>query len=376
MVTVGGIALAVAAMVVVMSVFNGFHSLIESRLSVLDPPLSASPVQGKDFASADSLCALLETNEAIAMALPVIEERALASAGNRETVVRLKGIPRELYGRFDTICKLGSPWADYHPAARPGVVSIGVANRLQLRIGESELMKLYVPRRKGRINPAVPMSAFRTDSIAPSALYAVNQEEDDSDVVYAPLSLVSDLLQYDDQATEIYIYPSAGANVESAKKAASAILGNGAKVLTMQERRTETFRVVNMEKWITFMLLGFILLIASFNVVSSLSLLIIEKEPNAAILRAIGATKSTIRAIYRIEGLLICGIGTLAGALLGSLLSIGQQQFGWVKLSVSDPTQLSLTAYPVEFNPFDLIPVITISAAVALLTSFLAIRKA
>ncbi len=376
MVTIGGIALAVAAMVVVMSVFNGFHSLIESRLSVLDPPLSARPAQGKDFAAADSLCALLEADAAIGMALPVIEERALASAGNYETVVRLKGIPRELYSRFDTICKLGMPWAGYHPAAEPGVVSVGVANRLQLRIGEEQLMKLYVPRRKGRINPAVPMSAFRADSLAPSALYAVNQEEDDADVVYAPYALVSRLLQYDNQATDIYIYPPAGGDIKPAKAAAAAILGSGARVTTLQERRTETFRVVNMEKWITFMLLGFILLIASFNVVSSLSLLIIEKEPNAAILRAIGATNGAIRAIYRIEGLLICGIGTVAGAILGSLLSLGQQHFGWVKLSVSDPSQLSVTAYPVEFHPFDLIPVIAISAAVALLTSFLAIRKA
>lgn len=372
MVSMAGIALATAAMVVVMSVFNGFHSLVESRLSVLDPPLTAVPAHGKDFASVDSLCQLLSADAAIANAVPVIDERALVSANNHEMVVRLRGIPQSLYSRFDGICPIGSPWLDYHPQALPAVISAGVMTQLDVPVGAGNLIRIYVPKRKGRINPASPMSAFRTDSVAPSAAFITNHEETDADVVYVPFATASRLLQYDNQATEIYIYPSGAC--ERAQKAAASILGSDAKILTLYERETATFQVINMEKWITFMLLAFILLIASFNVVSSLSLLIIEKEGNAAILQALGASGRSIKKIYRFEGLLITGFGTIIGLLLGTLLSLGQQFFGWVKLSATDPSQLIVTAYPVEFQPFDLLPIALLSVIVGLITTAIATR--
>lgn len=375
MVSVAGIALATAALVVVMSVFNGFHSLIEARLSVLDPSLSAVPAQGKTFAAVDSLCTALEADPAIASALPVIQERALAVSGEHQMVVRLCGVPEQLYGRFTVgdVCPVGAPWVDYHPAAQPAVVSIGVANRLLLPIGGEDLMGLYVPRRKGRINPSNPLSAFRTDSVAPTAAFVLNQPEADEDMVYAPLALVASMLQYSDQATDIYIYPVD--SEESALNAAQRIIGPRGRVLTLAESRSGTFQIVNMEKWVTFMLLGFILLIASFNVISSLSLLIIEKESNAATLRALGASQSSIRSIYRIEGLLITGMGTVVGVVLGTLLSLGQQHFGWVRLSAADPSSLSVSAYPVEFHVADLLPVILLAGLIGAVTSLIATRK-
>lgn len=372
MVSVAGIALATAAMVVVMSVFNGFHSLIEDRLSVIDAPVSAIPAQGKDFASVDSLCALLEKSPAISRALPVIEERALAVYGNNQMVVRLRGIPEELYPRYSDICPVGAPFRDYHPAAPPAVISVGVANRLQLPIGGEDLFALYVPKRVGRINPANPLSAFRTDSVAPSALFILNQEEEDADLVVAPFALVADLLQYRGQATQIAIYP-ADASSTAAVRSAQAVLGLDARVLTLEQANASTFRIVNIEKWITFLLLGFILLIASFNVISSVSLLVIEKEPNAATLCALGATPADVRAIYRIDSLLITGFGTFAGLILGTLLSLGQQHFGWVKLA-ADPATLSVSSYPVVFRPLDLLGVTAAAFIVALLTA-LTLRK-
>lgn len=373
MVSVAGIALATAALVVVMSVFNGFHSLMESRLSVLEPPVSAVPAQGKDFAGADALCAALEQSPAIERALPVVQERALAVCGQRQTVVRLYGVPPELYGQFDAVSVAGEPWADYYPGVEPAVLSVGVVNRLQVPIGREETVGLYVPRRKGRINPSNPQSAFRTDSVAPSAAFALNQQEVDADVMYAPISTVSRLLQYDDQATDIYIYPTG--SVDAAVKAAESTLGADARVMTLEQRRSSMFRIVNIEKWVTFMLLGFIMLIASFNVISSLSLLIIEKEQNAATLMALGATRRDVRGVYRIEGLLITGFGTILGAILGTLLSLGQQFYRWIKLS-ADSEALSIEAYPVEFHVVDLIYVVALAAIIGAVTSAIATRKA
>lgn len=369
-VSVAGIALATAAMVVVMSVFNGFHSLIEERVSVLDPPLAAVAAEGKTIAGADSLCVALEADAAIEAALPVSEDRALAMYGGRQMAVRLRGIPRELYANFDDICPAGNPWDDYHPAANPAVVSVGVANSLVLPIGGEELLSLYVPRRRGRINPANPMAAFRSDSVAPTAVFMLNQTELDADLVYVPLEVARTLLQQGDEAGMIYIYPSAS-GVKAARRAAARILGPQTRVLTLEEQQSSTFRIVNMEKWMTFMLLGFILIIASFNVISSLSLLIIEKRNNAATLRALGATSARIRTIYRLESMLIAAFGSVAGLIVGSLLSLGQQHFGWVKLA-GDPTALTIDAYPVVFNPVDLLAVAAISAAVGLLTAFIA----
>ncbi len=366
-----GIALATTALVVVMSVFNGFHSMISKRLSVLEPPLAAVAIEGKTISGVDSLVRTLEADKAIKIASPVIEERALAGSGGRQQAIRLRGIRPELYNLFDTICPTGTPWDDYYPGRPGGIVSVGVANALDLPIGAEQLLEIYVPRRIGRINPANPMAAFRADTIAPSALFVTNQSELDLDLVYVPYSLAADLLQLGDEATEIYIYPSA--NETEAQAAAERILGDQAQVKTMLQRQGATFQIVNMEKWMTFLLLGFILLIASFNVISSLSLLIIEKESNARMLTALGASDNMVRNIYCWVGALITGAGTIFGLICGSLLAIGQEHFGWVKLA-GDAAQLTMTAYPVAFNAVDLVAVAALSLITGAITTTLATR--
>lgn len=373
MVSVAGIALATAALVVVMSVFNGFTELIESRLSTLDAPLSAIPSHGKHFDNVSALCAELEASPEITCAYPIIEERALAIYDEQQMVVRMRGIPEEMYADFAEICPYGAPWEPYHPLAESAVVSVGVANRLELPIASEDLVKLYVPKRKGRINPSLPMSAFKVDSVAPSAAFVLNQQEIDADIIFMPYHIVSSLLQYDNQATDIFIYPTN--SIADARRAAKEVLQSKAEVLSIVERQSATFKIVNIEKWVTFMLLGFILLIASFNVISSLSLLIIEKESNADTLCALGVTRDDIRDIYRIEGLLITALGAVIGILLGTIFSIGQQCFGWVKFS-ADSSNLSVSAYPVEFQPLDLIPILILILIVGVITSMIATRKA
>lgn len=368
----GGIALATAALVVVMSVFNGFHTLISDRLSALEPPLSAIAAEGKTLSATDSLITALNSDPAIASATPIIEERALAAYNGRQQAIRLRGVRPELYPMFDSICPVGSPWEAYYPERASGVVSVGVANALEIPIGDEQLMEIYVPRRIGRINPANPMAAFLADSIAPSAAYIVNQPELDADIVYVPYSIAANLLQFNDEATEIYIYPSKSEH--AAIEAAKRILSPNAEVKTMLQREGATFQIVNMEKWMTFFLLGFILLIASFNIISSLSLLIIEKEPNAAMLKALGAEDSMIRNIYRFIGLLITGLGTVAGLIGGIVLSLGQQYFGWVKL-VGDASELTLQTYPVQFQWADIPAVAILAMLTGLITTAIATRR-
>ncbi|MDE6535532.1 MAG: ABC transporter permease [Muribaculaceae bacterium] len=369
-----GICVATTALVVVMSVFNGFHELIESRLGILDPPLKAVATQGKAFEDADSLCIALSALPEVERALPVVSERALAVKGDRQAAIRLYGIPPELYSAFNELSLAGEPWREYYPGVESAVVSVGVANQLQAPVGTEQLMGLYVPKRVGRINPANPMAAFRTDSVAVSSAFALNQPEYDRDAVFAPLDLVRRLLQYDAQATEIHIFPSSVSTDRDALAAAQDLIGSEGKVLTRMEQQQSSFKIVNMEKWMTFILLGFILIIASFNIISSLSLLIIEKQENARTLAALGLDNKGIRGVYIRCGVLITVIGGIAGMFFGTLLSLGQQHFGWVKLA-ADPSMVSIESYPVLFNPADLLPIAALVASIGLATTIIASRR-
>ncbi len=368
-----GIALATTALVVVMSVFNGFHSLISQRLSALEPPLTAVATEGKTISGVDSLISRLNAEPSIALASPVIEERALASFAGRQQAIRLRGIKPELYPLFDTICPVGNPWEEYYPGYVPATLSAGVANSLELTVGGEELLELYMPRRIGRINPANPMAAFRADTVAPSALFVTGQAELDADLVYVPYPTAANLLQITDEATGIYIFPNGpeADAIATAKK----VLGPQVEVSTMMQRQGATFQIVNMEKWMTFMLLGFILLIASFNVISSLSLLIIEKESNAKMLSALGAPERMVRNVYRWVGIMITGAGTVIGLACGTLLALGQEHYGWVKLA-GDASQLSMTVYPVTFNPLDLLAVAALGIITGVVTTVIATRFA
>lgn len=371
MVSMAGVAIAAAALIVVMSVFNGFHSLIESRLNHLDPPLTILPTKGKIIADADSLAWQLQALGEVAQALPVVEDRALAMFGGHQMAVRLHGIPPQLYSRFDSLSLAGTPFVEYLPDVQAAVVSVGVANQLQLPIGGERLLSLYVPRRLGRISPANPMGAFLADSVGITSAFALNQPEYDADAVYVPLALARDLLQYTTEASAIHVYPTEGTNPTGV---ITALLPEDTKLVGRMELRAESFRIVNMEKWITFLLLGFIMAIASFNIISSLSLLIIEKRDNARILAALGLAPSASRRVYHLCGIMITGLGGLCGIVLGSLLSLGQQHFGWVKLA-GDPSSLSITAYPIEFHTLDLLPALALILLTALLASLAATRR-
>ncbi len=378
LVSVAGVTVATAAMVVVLSVFNGFHSLISSRLSELDPPLRVELSDGRAFADADSLAAVLLDLESVGAAEPTVEQRALAIANGYQTPVKVKGVRPDSYhlvASLDESVIDGVPWHDYHPTAPSAVLSVGVANALRAPIGSEELLGLFAPKRLGKINPANPLSAFMSDSVAMGAVFAVNQPEFDTDLIFVPIGMARNLFQYEDEASAIEIAPAEGFDAGQTARDVAAVMGPDFKVMDRMHQHASSFRIVNVEKWMSFLLLAFILVIASFNVISTMALLIIEKEGNAFTLHALGATGGFVRKVYAILGFGITMAGSILGTLFGSLLSLGQQHFGWVKLG-GDASALSITAYPMELHLSDLIPVIMITAAVGLVTAAVAARRA
>lgn len=377
-VSVAGVAVATAAIIVVLSVFNGFHGLIAARLGVLDPPVKIVAADGKVIENADSLAAAVSGLPGICSVAVTLEERALAVMDGRQAPVRIKGVPVETYDSVTGLSSAviaGEAWSDYYPGISPAVLGVGAANALLAPVGSERLVGLYVPRRKGRINPAVPMAAFRADSVAVSAVFSVNQPEYDADYVYVPLPLARRLLQYTVQGSAVEVMPAPGVSDVDAARAIASAVGPRYDVLDRAGQQSGAFQIVNMEKWTGFMLLAFILIIASFNIISSMSLLIIEKEDNARTLKALGASPGLIRRIYAVQGWLVSIAGGVAGMALGVLLSLGQEKWGWIRLA-GDSSQLSLTAYPVEFHSADLIPVMTLVALVGAVTAVFAARRA
>ncbi len=346
-VSVGGVAVAAAAMIVVMSVFNGFSQLAESKLARIDPDLAVVPVRGKVFAGSDSLAALLRGVPGVASAEPVLVEQAFASVGEKQMPVTLRGVtPAGMTdsGMGDAVIDGVMVPADSSLA----LLSVGVAMGLNIRPGDNLPIKIFEPRRLGRVNPSNPATAFRADSLAVGGVLQIEQEEYDRDLLVAPLPMVRRLLDYyDGEASMLAVMVAPGADVKTVRAAIGPLLPPSLTALDRREQQADAFRMIEVEKWITFVMLAFILAVASFNIVSTLSMLVIEKEPNMAVMKAMGGSRRFVSSIFANQGWLVTLAGGAIGLFLGSVLVLCQEHFGWVKLQAADPSLLAIDAYPV-----------------------------
>ena len=341
-VAVCGILVATAALICVLSVFNGFRGLIMGKLAMLDPQVAITATVGKTINDADSVIDAVSNIAGVERAIPVVEDQALAIYAQLQMPVRLKGVPDD-YNTFNEIDSVivDGKWKLRDQVSRYGVLGAGPAVRLMVRPDFMGMVSLYAPQRQGRVNIANPMGAFRQDSLFVSAIFQLQQNSYDADLIYVPLDMARRLFDYDTQATAI-------------------------EVSLTQQR--EAYRLVNIEKWMAFLLLAFILVIATFNVISTLSLLIIEKDESIATLRALGANDSQITRIFVLQGWLITLVGAITGVVIGLILCLCQQQFGWLRLS-GDPATMIISAYPVEVQGMDVVITLALVAAVGLLTS-------
>ncbi len=375
-ISVAGVAVATAAIVIVLSVFNGFTAISEARLSALDPQIKITPVEGKTLANADSLARAVNAVEGVAVAVPVIEERGLAICGPQQKPVIFKGVP----ANYPNVVDIGSViidgvWADSAYDMATAILSVGVALDLEARPGMASVVDLYAPRRVGRINPANPAAAFHGDKLLVSGVTQIDQPEYDNDFMVIPLSTARGLLDYDTEATAVELRLQPGAEANAVAPRLREMLGLKAHVLTRQQQEASSFRMIQVEKWITFMMLTFILIIASFNIISTLSLLAIEKSDNMYTLRSIGATRGTVRRIFMWLGVDVSVAGGLIGAVLGSMLVLVQQWGHVIKLA-GDESHMSIVYYPVRLDATDLLAVLGLVALVAAASGAIAMALA
>ena len=358
-IAVGGVAVAVAAMVAVLSIYNGFDELARKRLSRLDAELQVTRADGRMIEYADSVVDAVETVAGVCDAMPVIEERALMVMGNAQMPVIIKGVPRgysELIAPLDSLIIDGHYDTQSTTGMDAGQVSVGVANNMLIIPAAVPVVDLYMPRRYGRINPANPMAAFTQAQVMVSGVFQVDQGDIDSDHVIVPLNTARILMDTDEGATAVELSVDKGHSVDKVRDELRRKLGPEWLVKNRKEQRSEVFRMVSVEKWVTFMMLIFVLAIAMFNIVSTLSLLIIEKRDNMQTLRALGSTRRQVGSVFAWQGFLTTVAGGVLGIVIGVALALMQQYLHIIKLG-GNGTNTVIDYYPVRVDFMDILAV-------------------
>ena len=367
-ISIAGVAIATAAVVCVLSVFNGFRSALEVKFDTMAPDIVVTPVKGKVINNPDSTISLLEGVPGIRTVMPVVTDKALAIYEGRELPVTIKGVDPEKMvettGIKKTILEGGKMPAAYYeempdfeyiedyeaylantprPEALP---SIGAAVRLGNMMEGDEFL-LFAPRREGRYNPANPTASFVADSVKITGIFETKQREYDEDMVIVPIGLARHLFQYDGQASSLELKLSQDVSLSDTKAMIEKRLGREFTVRDCTEMQEVNFRMINIEKWVSFLLLVFILMIAGFNIISTMTMLVLEKRRQMSIMNALGMRKGRIGAVFKNESLMVSLIGGVIGIALGVLLCWLQQEFGLIRLA-GDPSKLLMTTYPVK----------------------------
>ncbi len=362
LISVCGIAIATAALVCVLSVFNGFTGVVTKTFSDFDPDLQIVTVYGKVFTPDTSQLEKIKGIPDVEFISESLEENALAIYGDRQEPIVLKGVSSE----FENLANINNLIIDGRFVLREGdvdngVIGAGLAMFLNVRANFMSPVEIYVPKRNARVNPANPSSAFDRDDVFIGGVFALNQAKYDDQMLIVSIDLARELLRYEKEVSSLDIKLKEGANVASVQKQIRNIIGNNLIVKDRFEQQEDMYRMVNVEKWVTFLILGIILIIAAFNVVGSLSILIIEKNEDIIVLKNLGANNKLIRRIFLLEGWLINLVGAFSGLILGLIICLLQQYLGLLRLG-SGQGEFVLDAYPVSVYPLDILLIlITVS---------------
>lgn len=369
-VAVCGIVISTTAIVCVLSVFNGFSDLIQSKLASLDPDIKITAAKGKTISNADSILDIVSCTQGVKFAVPTIQDNALGIYNEYQMPVRLIGVP-ENYDSINNIKDIIKSDGQYLLSDEFGdyaLVSVGTAIQLQAHPGFYTDFQLYTPKRKGKINISNPAGSFRADTLFITGVFQVDQEEYDYNTVIVPLNVARHLFDYTNEASAIEILAENPKKINETIDRLSERLGKNYTVKDRLMQQEASFKMINLEKWITFLLLGFIMIIATFNVVSSVAVLIVEKKNDIATIRSLGAPRNFITAIFTSQTWLITLFGSVIGIVTGVILSLVQEYFGIIKLG-GDTSVLIVNAYPVVVKFTDIIVVFLLTVAVSTLSS-------
>jgi lipoprotein-releasing system permease protein len=348
-----GIMLGTMALVVVLSVFNGLESLIINRFNSFDADLKIQPAMGKTFIPDSLFLKKLNEIPGVARYSEVIEENALIKYEESYHPFMIKGVS-PTYAAItgvDTMMVNGRFMLDYQ-GSPVAVIGMEVSSFLSVSLNFVSPLKIYVPNRNTGFADD-PEKAFQVRNIYPVGIYSIDPEI--NQYVIVPIAFARDLLGYNRELSALELQLNKGANENGVKKAVKNLVGKSFVVKNRYEQHETLYRIMKSEKLIVFLILAFILLIASFNVIGSLTMLIIEKKEDVVTFRSMGMSIPDIRKIFLLEGWLIAVLGAVAGLFLGAVLCLLQQKYGFIPMQGSTPNSFIVDSYPVDMKAGDFI---------------------
>lgn len=341
-----GMAIGTAALILILSVYNGFDQLIRNSLSDVDPELLITPTSGKTFVpSGEVFDAIYDRDEVVSMS-QVLEDDVFISYGGQQSVARAKGVDFIFEKSADMQSHiLSGAWARYKGELPLASVGVNLAVKLGLNPRFVEPIEVYYPDRKGKLSPSNPSASLHSAKVYPGSIFSINGDTDGR-LIFIPIETLREVLGYENEVSAVEIRVDSTYSKRQIKaftKDVRQALGPDFQVLGRYQQHASLYKMMRFEKAAIYMILLFVVIIIAFNIFGSLSMLIIEKEDDIATLKAMGASDKLVRRIFVLEGWLISLLGMAVGIVLGVFLAWIQQRFGIVKM----PGNFIVSAYPV-----------------------------
>lgn len=356
-ISVIGVAVATMALVIVLSVFNGFHDLVATLFTSFDPQLEIVPTMGKTAPSDDSILTQIKQLPEVSITTECVEDQALAMFNGKQAMVKIKGVDdnfAELSHINDILTGDGS--FQLH-AANLQYGTLGIRLAMDLGTGSrwDGYLKVYAPKKEGQLDMANPADGFVVDSLlSPGVIFSVKQAKYDKNYIITSIAFARNLFGQQGMLSALELRLKPGSDLETVKAKISKIVGDKYKVLDRFEQQEDTFKIMSVEKIIAYIFLTFILIIACFNIIGSLSMLIIDKKNDVVTLRNLGASDKQIVRVFLFEGRMIAVIGAVIGIGFGLLLCLLQQQYGFVRLGDAEGSFI-VDSYPVSVHYTDVL---------------------
>ncbi len=368
-----GVAFSTAALIIVLSVFNGFGHLLSTLYNSFDPEIKIEATKGKSFEVSPKMLSTLRSIEGVEVITEVIEDYAYLRYRDADMVVTMKGVSDSFIDQHridehivDGELKLRDSLSNY------AIIGRGVQYSLSIGIKENiyPLQVFYIKNIKGATID--PSKLYSVKNIEPGAVFMIEKNFDEN-YVFLPLDFVRDLIGYGNKRTSLEIKTKPSADPKVVKEEVKKILGEGFQVLTNQEQHKDVYKLLKLEKLFTFIALTLLIIVASINIFFSLMMLAIDKKKDISILAAMGAPSGLVKKIFLNEGALISLTGATIGLLLGALICWAQDQFGLVGMGVENPI---VSAYPVKMQALDFVSIASVIVAITAFMSYYPARLA
>lgn len=375
-ISVIGVAVATMALVIVLSVFNGFHDLVASLFTSFDPQLKVVPVEGKTAPSDDPILTQIRLQPEVDVATETVEDQALAIYQGKQAMVKIKGV-EDNFSELSHITDIlyGDGTYSLHAAnLEYGILGIRLAQTMGIGAQWDGYLKIYAPKKEGQLDLSNPGEGFVADSLnSPGVLFSVRQSKYDKNYIVTSIAFARNLFGQQGMLSDLEIRLKEGSDLNAVKAEMQKIAGTKYKVLDRFEQQEDTFKIMSIEKLMAYIFLTFILVVACFNIIGSLSMLIIDKKNDVVTLRNLGANDKQITRVFLFEGRMIAVIGAVIGIGLGLLLCLLQQQYGFVRLGESEGSFI-VDAYPVSVHYTDVAIIFVTVIAVGWLAVWYPVR--